>query len=202
MSSQKKFWSSRYATILGTVIVVLTGMVVVFIFLEEALEEGGRVPMLFLNGFSQSKMPQPGAGDEFSGGAAAWLFGISVVPILIKLLLRVIVQNIPLKETGKKFLEKFNWIQRKFLLPLHTPTSLMALGFGILHLRLSNCPNNPFPELGLLLSFILVMSGLLFKWKGIPLLFRQKAYQFHASLIASGVLLILLLTGHFIMDLD
>ena len=87
-------------------------------------------------------------------------------------------------------------------MPFHTYLSILALGFGILHLTLSSCVANVLPEMGLILSGILVAAGLLFKWKAIPTKIRKTLYQFHASLIVSGVLLVILYTGHAVMDLD
>ena len=84
----------------------------------------------------------------------------------------------------------------------HTYLSILALGLGILHLNLSYCAANPFPELGLILSGILVATGLFFKWKAVPAALRKVLYQFHASLIVSGVLLVILYTGHAVMDSD
>ena len=80
--------------------------------------------------------------------------------------------------------------------------SVLALGLGIVHLTLSSCVANPLPQLGLILSGVLVASGLLFKWKAVPNTVRKALYQFHASLIVSGILVVVLITGHAVMDFD
>ena len=108
----------------------------------------------------------------------------------------------PFGDTVKRFIRRANIIQRHYLMPLHTYLSILALGLGILHLTLSSCIANLLPELGLILMGVLVITGLLFKWKAVSKTFRKALYQFHASLIVSGVLLVILYTGHAVMDLD
>lgn len=87
-------------------------------------------------------------------------------------------------------------------MPFHTYLSIIALGFGILHLVLSSCRVNPLPEWGLVLSGILVVTGLLFKWNSLPKNIRKVLYQFHATLIVSGLLFMIIFAGHMIMDAD
>jgi hypothetical protein len=118
------------------------------------------------------------------------------------LISRTVIRYAPFGERVKGFIRRINNVQRKYLMPLHAYLSILALGLGILHLYLSTCAANPFPELGLILSGILVATGLLFKWKAAPTILRKALYQFHASLIVSGVLLAMLFTGHAVMDSD
>jgi uncharacterized membrane protein YidH (DUF202 family) len=113
-----------------------------------------------------------------------------------------VIRYMPFGEKVKGFIRRINNIQRKYLMPLHTWLSIMALGLGILHLTLSSCVGNPFPELGLILTGVLVTTGLLFKWKAVPSAIRKTLYQFHSSLIVLGVLLVILYTGHAVMGLD
>jgi hypothetical protein len=145
---------------------------------------------------------QASSGNEFTGEVTGWLFGLSSVPVLIDLISRTILRHAPVGETGKRFIRQINTVQKKYLMPLHTWLSMLALGLGILHLTLSSCAANPLPEVGLILSGILVTSGLLFKWKAIPGSLRKTLYQFHASLIVSGVLLAVLFIGHAVMSSD
>ena len=132
-------------------------------------------------------------------GASA---GIASAPVASDLILRSAIRYAPLSETMKVFLRRVNKLQRKYLMPLHTYLSILALGLGILHLSLSSCIANPFPEWGLILSGILIGTGLLFKWNTLPKILRKSLYQFHTSLIVSGTLLSILLFGHAIMEID
>jgi hypothetical protein len=127
---------------------------------------------------------------------------LSSLPVLIDLISRTVLRCAPIAETGKNFIRHINTVQKKYLMPLHTWLSILALGLGILHLTLSSCAANPLPELGLILSGILVTSGLLFKDKAVPASLRKTLYQFHVSLIVSGVLLAILFTGHAVMSSD
>jgi hypothetical protein len=145
---------------------------------------------------------QNNTGNEFSGEATAWLFGISSAPVVFDLMSRTVFRYVPIGGAAKSFLRHVNNLQRKYLMPLHTYLSIAALGLGILHLILSSCIANPFPELGLILTGILVTTGLLFKWRAIPALLRKTLYKFHASLIVTGFLLVILFTGHAAMGSD
>jgi hypothetical protein len=145
---------------------------------------------------------QDSTGNEFTGEATALLFIASCVPVGIHLISRTLIRYAPFGERVKGFIRRINNVQRKYLMPFHTYFAILALGLGILHLTLSSCVANPLPELGLILSGILVASGLLFKWKVVPTKFRKTLYQFHASLIASGTLLVILFAGHVVMGSD
>jgi hypothetical protein len=145
---------------------------------------------------------QTQTGDEFTGEVTAWLFGASSVPVGVDLISRAAIRFAPIGETVKGFIRRLNTLQRKYLLPFHTYLSILALGLGLLHLSLSTCTANPLPEWGLILCGVLVVTGLLFKWKAVPATFRRALYQFHASLMVTGFLLVILFTGHAVMGTD
>jgi hypothetical protein len=186
----------------GLMIISLTGMTGLAVLMDELVERGWAVPSGLQVAAAQRAAWQKNTGNEISGEATAWLFGLSSVPVLINLISRTILRFAPVRETGKSFIRQINTVQKKYLMPLHTWLSIPALGLGILHLTLSSCAANPLPELGLILSGTLVTSGLLFKWKAIPASLRKTLYQFHASLIVSGVLLAILFIGHAVMSSD
>jgi len=48
----------------------------------------------------------------------------------------------------------------------------------------------------------LVTTGILFKWKVVPAFLRKALYKFHASLMVTGVLLVILYIGHAVMGSD
>jgi hypothetical protein len=143
---------------------------------------------------------QDTVGNEITGYATALFFAASCVPVGLDRISRIIIRYGP---SGKKdFFRRINGLQRKYLMPFHTIMSTLALGLGILHLALSTCVVNPLPELGLLLSGILVATGFLFKWRAIPTTIRKALYMLHASPVVSGILLFVLFTGHVVMDMD
>jgi hypothetical protein len=187
---------------IGLMIISLAGFALLAVFVDELAESGLAVPNFMQAYFSYREAWQDSTGNEFTGEATAWLFGASSVPVVVDLISRTAIRYVPIGETAKGFIRRINAIQRKYLMPLHTWLSVLALGLGILHLTLSSCLTNPLPELGLFLCGLLVATGLLSKWKAIPAILRKALYQFHASLIVTGALLLILFTGHAIMDLD
>jgi hypothetical protein len=202
MTTNKSPWSILGWTFGGLSIVALLGIALLVVLLEEIAEQGWVLPNVALSYFPILNAWQESTGNEFSGDATALLFGLSILPVAIDLISRGTIRYVPVGEKVKGFIRGANNQQRKYLMPFHTYLSMLALGFGILHLNLSSCIANPFPEWGLILSGVLVVSGLLFKWKAIPTKFRKTLYQFHTSLIVSGVLLAILLVGHMIMSID
>jgi hypothetical protein len=186
----------------GLVISSLAGFALLAVLVDELAESGRAVPNFMQAYFAYGQILHNSTGDEFTGEATALLFGASSAPVGLDLISRTITRHAPLGESVKGFIRRANSVQRKYLMPFHTYLSVLALGLGILHLTLSSCVTNPLPELGLILSGILVASGLLFKWKAVPNTVRKALYQFHACLIVSGVLLAILFAGHAVMDVD
>jgi hypothetical protein len=194
-------------SILGSVfvwlmIISLAGFAMLAVVVDELAESRWAVPNFTQAYFSFRAALQNNTGNEFTGEATAWLFGASTVPVGVDLISRKVIRYVPLGETVKGFIRRVNNFQRKYLMRFHTWLSLLALGLGILHLTLSSCAGNPFPEWGLILTGILVVSGLLFKWKAVPSTIRKTLYQFHSSLIVLGVLLVILFVGHSVIGLD
>lgn len=84
-------------------------------------------------------------------------------------------------------------------MPLHTYFSLGALALGLLHLSRSACQSTSLPEWGLAALAILVGSGLVIKRKLAPKSWRKGIYQFHVSLVVSGLFVLVLVGGHLIV---
>jgi hypothetical protein len=183
-------------------IISLAGFALLAVVVDELAESRWAAPNFMQAYFSFRAALQNNTGNEFTGATTAWLFGASTVPVGIDLISKTVIRYAPIGETIKNIIRRVNNFQRKYLMRFHTWLSILALGLGILHLTLSSCAGNPFPEWGLILSGILVTSGLLFKWKAMPSNFRKILYQFHSSLIVTGVLLVILVTGHAVMGLD
>jgi hypothetical protein len=202
MTTNKNPSSNPGSAFAGLMIVSLAGFAFLAVLVIELVETGRSLPNFMLAYSTYRGTLQASSGNEFTGEVTGWLFGLSSVPVLIDLISRTILRHAPVGETGKRFIRQINTVQKKYLMPLHTWLSMLALGLGILHLTLSSCAANPLPELGLILSGVLVASGLLFKWKAIPASLRKTLYQFHASLIVSGVLLAILFIGHAVMSSD
>jgi hypothetical protein len=202
MTTNKFPWSVLGWAFGGVIITILIGITLLAVLIEAVAEEGWVLPNNAQSYFPIRSTWQESTGNEFTGDATAVLFGMASAPVAIDLISRSVIRYIPASEKIKGFIRSANNTQRKYLMPLHTYLSILALGFGFLHLRLSSCIANPFPEIGLILAGVLVGSGLLFKWKSVPTKIRKPLYQFHASLVVSGILLTILLVGHTIMSID
>jgi hypothetical protein len=195
MITPKAFWIFFALAFIGLLIVLIVGIILLTIFVDELTESRAIVSDLVGSWRNNS-------GDEFTGEATALLFVASIIPIGFDLISRMIIRYFSVGEMVKGIIRRINNGQRKYLVPFHTYLSILALGVGILHLRLSSCITNPLPEIGLILAGTLVGTGLLSTWKSVPTTFRKYLYQFHASLIVSGILFVILITGHAVMDLD
>jgi hypothetical protein len=202
MTTSKKSLSVLGSALIGVMIILLAGFAFLAVVVDELDEIGWAVPNFMQTYFSFHETLQNNTGNEFTGEATAWLFGASSVPVGVDLISRTVIRYAPIGGTAKSFLRHINNLQRKYLMPFHTYLSIAALGLGILHFTLSSCIANPFPELGLLLTGILVTTGLLFKWRAVPAIFRKALYKFHSSLIVLGILLVILFTGHAVMGSD
>jgi hypothetical protein len=183
-----------------TVLVVCVGALIVFndneieYETEDFSEFDVEVPLPLAEAEAES------AGNDTTGQATAWTAGIGFAPIVLDWVTRQVIRRVPMQEKAKAMFARFNGWQRKFILPLHTYLSIVALLLGILHLTLSSCAANPFPEMGLILMGALTVTGLVFKWKAAPSLMKRWFYKFHASLIVGGILSATLITGHLVMD--
>ena len=202
MTTSKKSSSILGSAFIGVMLISLAGVALLVVIAYELAQSGRAVSNFMQAYFSFREALQNNTGNEFTGEATAWFFVASCIPVGIDLISRTVIRYMSVGGTFKGFLQRINNFQKKYLMPLHTYLSIVALGLGILHLTLSSCIANPFPELGLILTGILVTTGLLFKWKAVPALFRKYLYKFHASLIVSGVLLAILFIGHAVMGSD
>jgi hypothetical protein len=202
MITNKKSFPVLGSVLNGVMIISLICIALLFVVMDELDESGRAVPNSMQAYFSFREALQNNTGNEFTGETTAWLFGVSSIPIGVEFICRAVIRYVPIGGEVKNFLRRINSLQKKYLMPFHTYLSIAALGLGILHLTLSSCTANPFPELGLILTGILVTTGLLFKWTAVPALLRKSLYKFHASLMVTGILLVILFTGHAVMGSD
>jgi hypothetical protein len=190
--------------LIGLVILMAAGLGLIVLLLDEAGDYG--IDITALTSRLNLSFPLRGGleneGNDFTGQAAGWLFGIACLPIIFCLITRFINRQVSLGPRLKDLLDRFTRVNKKYFMPFHTYLSILALGLAVFHLSLSTCPN-PFPEWGLIGAGILVITGLIVKLRIIswisPKLVKV-VYQFHASLVVSGILISILLVGHILMD--
>ncbi len=202
MTTNKNSSSILGSVFIGVMLISLVGFALLFVGLYELADSGRTVSSLVQTYFSFREALQNNSGNEFTGEATAWFFGAASAPVIVDLISRAVIRYMPIEGTLKNFVRRMNNLQKKLLMSLHTYLSIAALGLGILHLTLSSCIANPFPELGLILTGALVITGLLFKWRAVPVFFRKALYKFHASMMVTGILLVILYAGHAVMDAD
>ncbi|MEI7845086.1 MAG: hypothetical protein WCK35_04695 [Chloroflexota bacterium] len=202
MTANKINLSNLGSALLAMIAISLAGFSVLVLIVNELDKNGQALPSFLKHYFSFTESLQNNSGNELTGEITAWLFGISSIPVVFDLLLKTIIRKASFAGALIVLLQNIIKLQRKYLMPFHTWLSIAALGFGILHLALSACIANPFPELGLILTGILVITGLIFKWRAVSPLLRKVIYKFHSSLVVSGVLLVILYTGHAVMGSD
>jgi hypothetical protein len=166
--------------------------------LEPVLAEPGKLVKGYQNAWSEPELDRE--GNELTGQASAWIAALGMLPVALDMASRQAISRAPLSVRIKNGFRRFNQAQRKILMPLHTWFSLLGLSIGLAHLFLSSCPGNPFPEWGLVLMGTLSATGLLVKLRIVPKALVKRIYQFHASLLLSGLLVVILLAGHLWMD--
>jgi hypothetical protein len=199
-----KFLLLSSGILIGLVVLMVSGLLLSFLVLEELSEDGKiilEIPSLLPLTFPL-RWSGEDSGNEFTGQTSAWLFGLSCLPLVFSITSKFILQKVSLPLRLKGFMEWFYRLNKKYFLPFHTYLSLPALALSILHLSLSTCPN-PLPELGLILVAVLATTGLIIKFRigtKISPKFLKSMYQFHTSLVVLGILASVLVAGHLLMD--
>lgn len=188
--------------IIGLIIISLVGIAILVVIVDDLAESGQAVPSFFLPASPYREAWKDNGRDEFTREATARFFGQSIIPVGVDLISRAVIRYVSIGETPKRSIRHIIHFQRKSLMPLQPYLSILASGLGILHLILSSCAANPLPELSLFLLGILVASGLLSKWNAIPDTLRKILNKFHNSLIITMIILVVLFTGHAVMDMD
>jgi len=139
-------------------------------------------------------------GNELTGEAAAWIFVIANITVVISLLFKGIVKFAPLRTTLKEKIKSLNKLQKKYLMLFHYVLNSIALIIAFAHFCLSRCSTSFLPEFGLALMAVIGVAGILVKFKISPKSIRKAVYRLHTDPIPSGFVLIILFVGHSIVD--
>lgn len=143
---------------------------------------------------------ESGDGGEILGQAAAWLFGLANLTVILSLIIRGLVRIFPLNSQIQKSLNKFNLLQKKYLKKTHYWVNPLAVGTAFIHFTLVSCPFSPLPELGLIIISLILILGVLLKIKGSPKVIKRVAYKVHTHPIISIIMVSIVLTGHLLID--
>ena len=139
-------------------------------------------------------------GNEFTGQATAWIFAAANISVAISLMLKGVIQFASIEKGTKERINNFKRNQKKYFRYFHYFLNPLAIIFAFIHLSLSSCRSSTLPEWGLAASVTLVLIGLSIKFKVSPKSIRKVVYKIHTNPVPFGVVIIILLIGHSIID--
>jgi hypothetical protein len=139
-------------------------------------------------------------GNEFTGLTAAWIFAAANLTAGLSLISRGLTSRPQLSSKTKARIRSLNQIQKKGLMRFHYWLNPLALLLAVIHFSLSTCRSSPLPEWGLGGAAALVLIGSVIRFKLSPKPFRKAVYRIHTSPVSLGLVLLVLLIGHSIVD--
>lgn len=146
------------------------------------------------------KAEQGEKGNEATGQAAAWIFVLANLKVGVAILARwmnrfsVSESRLGRSATGvSRFLNKH-------LRKAHYVLNPTALAVAFLHFLLSSCRSSPLPEWGLLMVAVMVLLGLMVRFKVSFKWMRKFLYRVHTASVSFLFLIFVLLTGHLMID--
>jgi hypothetical protein len=185
-------------------ILLLMAVIAVFMFVPRASGDGDREEYGKRHGKSTTSSFSRGKrgdkGNEFTGLSAAWLFAAGNLTVGLSLLSRGLASRPQLSNKTKERIRKLNQIQKKGLMRFHYWLNPFGLLLAVTHFSLSTCRSSPLPEWGLVGATALVLIGSVIRFKLSPKRFRRAVYRIHTSPLSVGLVLIVLLIGHSIVD--
>ncbi len=143
---------------------------------------------------------QEDEGNETTGQTAAWLLVAANLSVALSILIKGVIRYYPLAPETKNSIKTFNRLQKKHLMRFHFLLNPIACGMAGVHFLLSTCRQSSLPEWGLLLMTMMVLLGLMIKFKRIPKSILKKAYRLHTAPASFSVIILLLVVGHLIVD--
>jgi hypothetical protein len=139
-------------------------------------------------------------GNETTGQIAAWSLAAANLTVAVSLLIKAIRRSLPLGPETKNSLNRFNSLQKKYLMPLHYVMNPLILAIALLHWMLSRCKSTALPEWGLLTMSALIMLGIVLKFKLCPKTRLRSVYNVHTHPAVFLFLISALLIGHLVVD--
>jgi len=139
-------------------------------------------------------------GNETTGQMVAWSLAAANLTVALSILIRGLKQFAPIAPETRNTLAKFNTTQKKYLMRFHYTLNPLILLLAVLHWSLSRCKSTALPEWGLLTMGLLVVLGIILKFKLCPKTFLKNVYKVHTQPLLLLLLISLLLIGHLAMD--
>ncbi|MFZ2448175.1 MAG: hypothetical protein WAW37_17595 [Syntrophobacteraceae bacterium] len=151
--------------------------------------------------FKSSKGHRGGdKGNETTGQIAVWLLLSVNLTVAASILVKSANRFLRLSAETKKSLTRFNQTQKKYLMKFHYYLNPCILAIAFLHWSLSRCRSTSLPEWGLILMAILAGLGIILKLKLAPQTSIKYLYKVHTNPGVLATLILVLLTGHLIVD--
>jgi hypothetical protein len=135
-------------------------------------------------------------GNELTGRTAAWLLVAANLTVILSMLMKGVCRYLPLKPGTKTAITRLNQFQKKHLMRFHYVLNPSALCIAGLHFLLSFCGKSSLPEWGILIVLIMVLLGLMLKFKATPKWIRRFVHRLHTSPVAFSALILVLVLGH------
>jgi len=139
-------------------------------------------------------------GNETTGQMVAWSLAAANLTVVISLLIRAIRRFAPISQDVKKSIWKFNSIQKKHLMRFHYVLNPLILAIALLHWSLSRCASTSLPEWGLFMMSVIVVLGVVLKFKLCPQTLLRRVYSAHTQPVLVLILVSMLMIGHLAVD--
>ena len=139
-------------------------------------------------------------GNEVTGQTALWLLVAANLNIALSIIIKSVNRFLPLAPETITKIKRFNQFQKNYLMRFHYVLGPIGLCIAIFHFLLSSCRSSTIPEWGLILMFLMVILGLMLKFKVSPKRIRGFVYRLHTSPAFFLALILVLVVGHLVVD--
>ncbi len=139
-------------------------------------------------------------GNEVTGQTAAWLLVSANLTVALSILMKGVSRYFPLEPGTRSSINKMNQLQKRYLMRFHFVLNPLALGMAVLHFLLSSCRKSSLPEWGLVFVTMMVLLGLMVRFKVTPRWLRKQVYRLHTGFVTFSTMIILLVAGHHLID--
>ncbi|MCE5336050.1 MAG: hypothetical protein LLG06_15825 [Desulfobacteraceae bacterium] len=139
-------------------------------------------------------------GDETTGQIAAWSLAAANLTVALSLLVRGVRRYARVSPEVNGTLARFNNTQKKYLMKFHYILNPVILLIGILHWTLSRCRETALPEWGLATMGVIVLLGIILKFRLCPKSWMKNIYRLHSQPVLPALVISMLLAGHLLMD--
>ena len=130
-------------------------------------------------------------GNEVTGQIAVWLLVAANLTVAFSILMKGVTRYFPLKPETISLIKRFNQFQKKHLMRFHYLLNPIALCIAFFHFLLSSCRTSSLPEWGLILVTMMVVFGLMLKFKATPKWMRKFVYRLHTGSATFSIMLLL-----------